>query len=93
MRPDINATDAVRNFSELLNNVKYRGHRYRIVRGGKPAADLVPVDEADSPRLLADLEEIFQMLPHLDPDDLSFADDILDAIAAQPSLPGDTPWE
>ena len=33
MRPDISATEAVRHFSELLNNIKYRGHRYTIIRG------------------------------------------------------------
>lgn len=93
MLPDINATEAVRNFSELLNNIKYRGHRYRILRGGKPAAALIPLDEPDSPRILADLYPIFKTLPHLDPDDLSFADDTLEVIAAQPSLPGSALWE
>lgn len=93
MQPDISATEAVRQFSELLNNIKYRGYRYRIMRGGKPAAALVPVEEAGSPRPMGDLDAIFQTLPRLDPDDESFADDILEAIKAQPPLPGDTSWE
>jgi hypothetical protein len=29
----ITATDAVRNFSELLNNIRYRGERYTILKG------------------------------------------------------------
>ncbi len=93
MRPDISATEVVRNFSELLNNIKYRGQSYRIIRGGKPAAALVPVDEADHPRVLADLNEIFQSLPRLDHDDLDFADDILGAVNAQPSQPDGPSWE
>ena len=32
----ITVTDAVRNFSELLNNIRYRGERYTILKGGKP---------------------------------------------------------
>jgi prevent-host-death family protein len=92
MWPPISATDAVRHFSELLNNIKYRGDRYTIIRGGKPAAALVPVDEAGSRRYLGDLKSIFQTLPRLDPDDSSFADDVLGAIKAQPLLPKDTVW-
>ncbi|SPF35602.1 conserved hypothetical protein [Syntrophobacter sp. SbD1] len=92
MRSDISATDAVRHFSELLNNIKYRGDRYTIIRGGKPAAALVPVDEAGSLRRMGDLNGIFQTLPHLEPDDINFADDVLESIKAQPPLPGDAAW-
>lgn len=58
MRPDISATEAVRHFSELLNNIKYRGDSYTIIRGRKPAAALVPVAEAGSPRYLSDLNPV-----------------------------------
>ena len=30
----ITVTDAVRNFSELLNSIRYRGERYTILKGG-----------------------------------------------------------
>jgi antitoxin (DNA-binding transcriptional repressor) of toxin-antitoxin stability system len=83
----------VRHFSELLNNIKYRGHRYTIIRGGKPAAVLVPVDETGPPRHMGDLQGIFQTLPRLDPDDMNFVDDVLEAVKAQPLLPEDTVWE
>lgn len=36
MNVPISSTEAVRNFSELLNNIKYRGDRYTVIRGGKP---------------------------------------------------------
>ena len=92
MRPDINATEAVRHFSELLNNIKYRGDSYTIIRRGRPAAALVPVDQAGSPRHMGDLKDIFQILPQLDRDDIDFADDVLGAVKAQPPLPEDTVW-
>ena len=82
MRADISATDAVRHFSELFNNIKYRGDRYTIIRGGRPTAALVPVNEADSLRRMGELSGIFQTLPHLEPDDINFADDVLEAIKA-----------
>ena len=31
MTQTITVTDAVRNFSELLNNIRYRGERYTIL--------------------------------------------------------------
>jgi antitoxin (DNA-binding transcriptional repressor) of toxin-antitoxin stability system len=38
MRQTINATQAVRTFSELLNEIKYKGTTYTIERSGKPIA-------------------------------------------------------
>lgn len=93
MRTDISATDAVRHFSELLNNIRYRGVHYTIIRGGKPAAALVPLDAGGPIRRLGDLNGIFQALPHIDPDDRRFVDDVLEAIKGQPCLPGYTSWE
>lgn len=43
MRYTINATTAVRTFSELLNEIKYKGTVYTIERSGKPIAELSPV--------------------------------------------------
>jgi antitoxin (DNA-binding transcriptional repressor) of toxin-antitoxin stability system len=93
MRTDISATDAVRHFSELLNNIRFRGVRYTIIRGGKPAAALVPLDDSGPLRRLGDLNGIFQTLPHIDPEDITFVDDVLEVIEGQPPLPGYTSWE
>jgi antitoxin (DNA-binding transcriptional repressor) of toxin-antitoxin stability system len=93
MRSDITATEAVRHFSELLNNIKYRRDRFTIIRGGKPAAALVPAEEAIPERVMGELGGIFRTLPRLDPSDTGFAGDVLRAIAAQPSLPEETGWE
>jgi antitoxin (DNA-binding transcriptional repressor) of toxin-antitoxin stability system len=41
--PDITATDAARNFADLLDGVEHRGEHYTIIRRGKAVAQLEPV--------------------------------------------------
>ncbi|MBC7964191.1 MAG: type II toxin-antitoxin system Phd/YefM family antitoxin [Steroidobacteraceae bacterium] len=93
MHTAISSTEAVRNFSELLNNIKYRGDRYTVIRGGKPAASLVPVEPVRSGVTLADLRKIVQVLPHLDRSDTSFEADVIDSASSQPSMPEALSWE
>lgn len=93
MQTAISSTEAVRNFSELLNNIKYRGDRYTVIRGGKPAASLVPVEAVGSGATLADLRKIVQALPHLDKSDTSFEADVITAANSQPSMPEALSWE
>ncbi|MGH9298587.1 MAG: type II toxin-antitoxin system Phd/YefM family antitoxin [Acidimicrobiales bacterium] len=38
----MSATDAARNFSDLLDAVEHGGDRYTIVRRGRPVAELAP---------------------------------------------------
>jgi len=52
----IKATDAVRTFSDILNSVKYRHESYTIIKGGKPAATLVPLEYLRHVRLLENLK-------------------------------------
>jgi antitoxin (DNA-binding transcriptional repressor) of toxin-antitoxin stability system len=93
MQAAISSTEAVRNFSELLNNIKYRGDRYTVIRGGKPAASLIPVEPVRGESTLGDLREIFKRLPRLDSDDTAFRDDTLAVAALQPTMPQEVPWE
>jgi antitoxin (DNA-binding transcriptional repressor) of toxin-antitoxin stability system len=93
MQSAISSTEVVRNFSELLNNIKYRGDRYTVIRGGKPAASLVPVEQISSGAILADLRKIVQAFPHLDRSDTSFASDIIVAASSQPAMPEALSWE
>jgi prevent-host-death family protein len=44
--PDINATDASRNFADLLDGVEHRRERYTIVRRGRAVARLEPISTA-----------------------------------------------
>ena len=41
--PDISATDAARNFADLLDAIEHRGEHFTIVRRGKAVAHLEPV--------------------------------------------------
>jgi prevent-host-death family protein len=93
MRAAISATEAVRNFSEILNNIRYRGDHYTIMRGGKPAASIVPAEETGQQRSLAELRGILKSLPKLDRADSAFADDVLSVAKTQPSLPESIKWE
>jgi len=93
MQTAISSTEAVRNFSELLNNIKYRGDRYTVIRGGKPAASLVPVEPTRIGATLAELRKIVQTLPHLESSDSTFEADVMSAANSQPSMPEALTWE
>jgi antitoxin (DNA-binding transcriptional repressor) of toxin-antitoxin stability system len=93
MQTAISSTEAVRNFSELLNNIKYRGDRYTVIRGGKPAASLVPVEPAQVGATLAELGRIVRSLPHLDSSDTAFESDVIAAAGSQPAMPEARSWE
>lgn len=41
--PDVTATDAARNFADLLDAVEHRHESYTIVRRGRAVAQLEPV--------------------------------------------------
>jgi prevent-host-death family protein len=43
--PDVSATDAARNFADLLDAVEHRGEHFTIVRRGKAVASLEPTSQ------------------------------------------------
>jgi antitoxin (DNA-binding transcriptional repressor) of toxin-antitoxin stability system len=83
-------TDVLRNFSDYLNRIAYRGERFLLVRGGKPVAELSPVPTG---RRLAELPALLESLPSLDHDDadrfLADMDEARDELGRHP--PAD-PW-
>jgi antitoxin (DNA-binding transcriptional repressor) of toxin-antitoxin stability system len=83
----LSATEAARNFSELLNRVRYRGETFIIERGGEPICELRPAAPAAFSG--ADLVTLLRSLPPVDEDYLSAVEEIA---RAQPLLP-DSPWE
>jgi len=89
----INATEAVRAFSEIINSVKYKGESYTIIRGGKPAATIMPVKVATPGRTLKELRAIINKLPKLGKDTERFLKDVEEAIQSQPPIPETTAWE
>ena len=53
---EISATEAARNFADLLDAIEHRGERFTITRRGKVVAQLDPVSSGrgvDAKRLLA----------------------------------------
>jgi prevent-host-death family protein len=72
---DISATDAARNFSDLLDAVEHGRESYRVTRGGRAVARIAPVEAASGravkellarkeadPGWAADLAELRSML-------------------------------
>ena len=60
----ISATDAARQFSDVLNQVRYQGAEFDIVRGREVVARLVPA-AATGGVALDKLDELMRQLPHL----------------------------
>ena len=62
-RSSVSATEAARNFSELLNRVHYRKETYVVERGGRAVCEIRPAYEVtgfkgtDLARLLASLPQ------------------------------------
>jgi len=86
-RRRLSATEASRNFSEILNLVRYRGESFLVERGGEPACEIKPVTP---PRFtVADLAEL---LNHLPPIDEAYLHTVEESSRSQP-FPPRSPWE
>lgn len=82
----ISATEASRNFSELLNRVRYRGEVFVVTRGGQAICELRPA--ATTRFTGADLVTLMRSLPAVDDD---YLDGIEETVRSQPLLP-ESPW-
>jgi antitoxin (DNA-binding transcriptional repressor) of toxin-antitoxin stability system len=87
MAKAISATDAVRNFSDLLNTIRSKGARYTILRGGKPVATLSPATSSGDETKLGELTQILKKLPRLGDEAAMFGGD-LQRIAKQQGSQG-----
>jgi prevent-host-death family protein len=93
MEKSVTATEAVRDFSGILNLVRFRGDTYIVNRGGKPVARIGPVEEPQVKKTLKELGALLDGLPKLGKELGSFEEDLNLVRKAQPSLPGEDPWE
>ena len=93
MEKRITATQAVRDFSEILNKIKFKGEHYIIVRSGKPVAQMEPVREAKKAKTLKELKSLLKELPRLDEELDAFAADLEGIRKDQPPLPEEGMWE
>ena len=62
MAKHITVTEVLRNFSEYINRVTYRGEKFILVRGKLKVAELSPAPVGCS---AADLQDLFKSLPSL----------------------------
>ena len=87
----ISATNAARNFSDLINRVRYQGASFEIERGNEVIARIIPA----SPPLslsIADLDDQWAKLPRLDADDVPLFEVNLLDIRQNATLP-DSLWD
>ena len=73
----ISVTQAVRQFSDLMNRVFYQGTIVELERGNRVIARISPVSP-ESPLKVKDLNRFFHGLPSLDEDSEAFAEDLAD---------------
>jgi len=92
MEKRITATRAVRDFSEILNTIKFKGVHYVIERGGKPIASMKPIDEKTDLKTLGELKTLLKNLPRLDEELDAFAADLEDIRKDQPIMTMGDVW-
>lgn len=92
MEKVMRATDIVRNFSEILNSVKYKREHYTILRSGKAIARISPVGKHYKEKTLKDLKELLKMLPRLDDEIEGFKKNMRENRKYQPSMPKEYRW-
>ena len=93
MEKRITATRAVRDFSEILNTIKFKGVHYVIERGGKPVASMKPIDQKTDVKTLGELRALLKNLPRLDEELDAFAADLEDIRKDQPMMTMRDVWE
>ncbi len=92
MEKRISATQAVRDFSEVLNTIKFKGVHYIIERGGKPIASMKSIDQKPDPMTLDDLKTVLNKLPRLEEELDAFASDLEAISRNQPLMPAGDIW-
>lgn len=86
----ITATEAVKNFGELVDRVREEGVTYVIERHGRPVAQIGPV-ETEKPKTLSGLVEHLKTAPKLDEEVLRYIEEGI-AIYNKPEVPKNR-WE
>jgi antitoxin (DNA-binding transcriptional repressor) of toxin-antitoxin stability system len=89
----ISATQAVRDFSEVLNTIKFKGVHYIIERGGKPIASMKSIDEKIDHMTLSQLKNLLKKLPRLEEELDAFASDLEEISRNQPLMSTGDLWE
>ena len=82
----ITATEASRNFSDILNRAQYRGESFDVVRAGEVVARIEPAQRKNM--TVGEFRELWKTWPRLDPEDAGqFEKDLADIRASAPAAP------
>ncbi len=82
----ITATEASRNFSDILNRAQYRGERFEVVRAGEVVAHIEPVRRKTM--TVGEFRKLWATRKRLDPEDaIQFEKDLEDIRASAPAAP------
>ncbi|MGD9162482.1 MAG: type II toxin-antitoxin system Phd/YefM family antitoxin [Desulfobacteraceae bacterium] len=92
MEKIISATEVVRDFSTILNKIKFGGEHYIIKRSGKPVARISPIQDEKQISSLKDLKRLLEQLPKLGDELDSFSMDIKSLNDEQPEAPEKINW-
>lgn len=87
MRISISATEAARNFSELLNRVRYQHEHFVVERNGRPVCEVLPAEPASFNG--ADLVQLLRSIPK---PDKGYLDAVEQVIGKQPPV-AQSQWE
>jgi hypothetical protein len=93
MEKRISATRAVRDFSEVLNTIKFKGVHYIIERGGKPIASMKSIEEEIDSMTLRELKTLLNKLPRLEEELDAFASDLEEISRNQALMSTGDLWE
>ena len=88
----ISATKAARDFSEVINTIKFKDVHYIIERGGKPVASLKSIEEKPDIMTLGELKNLLKKLPRLENELDAFASDLEEIIRNQPLMTTEDLW-
>ena len=75
MKRELGITEARKQFASIIDEVKYRGDNYVILKRGEPAAAIVPMDvykrwQKERERLFDVIREIQEQSQGADPDEV-----------------------
>ena len=87
----LTVTEVVRNFSDYINRIAYKGERFVLVKGRKPVAEMKPLPVG---KTLGDLPRLLVSLPSLSKEELAaLSGDVAMVRETAPKEGLKDPWE
>jgi antitoxin (DNA-binding transcriptional repressor) of toxin-antitoxin stability system len=84
----ITATEAARNFSDILNRAQYKGEKFEVTRGGQVVATITSALPKPKVLTAGEFRELWKDRPRLDPEDAAqFEKDLEEIRKSAPSPP------